>query len=392
MFAGGAAWEQAHPRNTWGLTDYLFLGATQMTLLSREAVIVFFVLSGFSIAYSLARRGPVLGFYVRRLVRLYPPYLVGLVWAAAAFVLLRSAHPELFSCTSNTELAVALCDTTGFLEPTTIMHNLFYDPSGAVIGQYWSLPHELIFYALVPLLLLRRTWYLIASAVLFVLSFAPNGLAIAGTGGVIGDFVLAYNPYFAVGVLLFAHWERALALLRRGRVGRTGVAVLAVTTFLAMIGLNLKLGISSKPSAVLAALLACVLLAGFHLNDTRIRPLVWVGKFSYTLYLTHLATLFVLMSLVFSFSAERPPEIFNRFLWIAAIPVSVVVAWGLYFVAERWSKQMIDAMRRTPQPAPEHEPPDRRRPALRLPAPKGAAIEVYAPGPAEPLLSPMRRS
>lgn len=37
----------------------------------------------------------------------------------------------------------SLCDTKGFLEPTAIVHNLFYDPRRALIAQYWSLPQEL---------------------------------------------------------------------------------------------------------------------------------------------------------------------------------------------------------------------------------------------------------
>lgn len=368
LFAGGAAYEQAHPRDTWGLADYLFLSATQLTRLSSEAVIIFFVLSGFSIAYSLSRRGPMIGFWARRLVRLYPPYLVGLLWAAAVFLLLRSSHPGLFSCSGEAQLYQALCETRGFLEPTTIARNLVYDPQGAIIAQYWSLPHELLFYALAPLLMLRVKWYLIASGVLFVLSIGATGIALRGGHGMLGDYILAYNPYFAVGVLLFTQWHPAQRLLT---VGRFTLVVLGGVAFLMMVALSAKTGIASKPAAVIAALLACLLVVNFQAHQIRIRPLMWIGKFSYTLYVTHLATLFACLSLVFSFTGERPPDIFNRYLWVLAIPVCVVVAWIFYFAAERWSKAIIDHMRRAPGTGTDNEPRMRTPLRERVPLPVG---------------------
>src|SRR5688572_5584929 len=61
-----------------------------LLLSAQGAVRLFFVLSGFVLARSLARgpgSGNVLQFYVRRLFRIHPPYVFGVLvaWLAAFF-------------------------------------------------------------------------------------------------------------------------------------------------------------------------------------------------------------------------------------------------------------------------------------------------------------------
>src|SRR6476646_11628253 len=81
LWVGGEKFVQMFSRNEWGTWDYFMVGSSLLTRLAVEFVIVFFVLSGFSIAHSLSSNSSILSFYKRRFIRLYPPYLMALTWA-----------------------------------------------------------------------------------------------------------------------------------------------------------------------------------------------------------------------------------------------------------------------------------------------------------------------
>lgn len=94
LWIGGEHYLKIHPRETLQWTDYLLLGLNMLTRLSTEFVIVFFVLSGFSIAHSLRNSTAPGSFYKRRFVRLYPPYLLALLWAMLTIGLLQWLVPQ----------------------------------------------------------------------------------------------------------------------------------------------------------------------------------------------------------------------------------------------------------------------------------------------------------
>src|SRR4051794_8954166 len=71
FFVGGRALLSSDPR----LGDYLTVGLLQMTALGAEFVILFFVVSGFAMAHSISHSTDVGNFYLKRLLRIWPPYL-----------------------------------------------------------------------------------------------------------------------------------------------------------------------------------------------------------------------------------------------------------------------------------------------------------------------------
>ena len=81
LFIGGLKYAQIKSVSLWSMSEKLYFSALQCTALGREFVILFFILSGFSIAFSLNGKPKVSGFYIRRLIRIYPPYLIALIWA-----------------------------------------------------------------------------------------------------------------------------------------------------------------------------------------------------------------------------------------------------------------------------------------------------------------------
>ena len=80
LWVGGKEFMKMFPVETWNVGDYLMFGSSMFTRLAVEFVIVFFVLSGFSIAHSLASNKSPGQFYLRRFIRIYPSYVVVLVW------------------------------------------------------------------------------------------------------------------------------------------------------------------------------------------------------------------------------------------------------------------------------------------------------------------------
>lgn len=198
LFIGGGAYLAS--LQSPGLWDYLIVSAMQITSFGPHAVIVFFVLSGFCITYSVEKHHSVLGFYFRRFMRLYAPYLAGLFLAWLTYVLYFKWGKNLDF--NNAKAINPLKSVFGDLDTT--VSNLFYLPTGSFIAQYWSLTHEILFYIIAPFVLPKkfRDWYLIVSALLFLF-----GHLIGQGNGVFTLFLFEYNFYFAVGVLLFDKFE-----------------------------------------------------------------------------------------------------------------------------------------------------------------------------------------
>ena len=66
LWMGMVEYLKRHPYKTWDLYDYVISAVMSLTKLSGEFVIFFFVLSGFSIAHSLASKNAYLPFLKKR--------------------------------------------------------------------------------------------------------------------------------------------------------------------------------------------------------------------------------------------------------------------------------------------------------------------------------------
>ena len=135
LLAGGNDYAKIIPISKWSLWDKIYYSSLQLTSLGRESVILFFILSGFSIAYSLQKKIILTDFYKRRIIRLYPPYLMALMWAEHVFQNSNRLTPL------NNVGMMSVFESTHH-----IFNNLLYNPFGDLIGQFWSLTHEVIFY------------------------------------------------------------------------------------------------------------------------------------------------------------------------------------------------------------------------------------------------------
>jgi peptidoglycan/LPS O-acetylase OafA/YrhL len=255
-------------------------------LYGHISVVVFIVLSGFSLGVSPARSGWRLGsltrFGHRRAWRILPPY-----WAALVFSLI---------------IAWAVVPQPGSGAPTAktvavyglLLQDVFGAPNPN--GAFWSIAVEAQLYLVFPLLLLvlRRAGALVMLGAVTVV-VATIGLLAPGVPAV--HLLMRLTPQFAV---LFALGLAAAGIVAaRDRIRRLPLqwlAALAAAPVLVVLIVNdsvwwearhfwVDLAIGPAVALLLAAVATRRPVPLVRLLDTR--PVRSLGSFSYSLYLIH---------------------------------------------------------------------------------------------------------
>ncbi|MFI7691591.1 acyltransferase family protein [Nonomuraea sp. NPDC049655] len=298
---------------------------TGWLLYGHFAVVVFIVLSGFSLAVSPARSGWRLGsiptFFNRRAWRILPPY-----WAALLFSLVIAwtviPQPGQQAPTGQSVLIYGL-----------LLQDVFGSPSPN--GAMWSIAVEAQLYLVFPLMVLvLRRWgaaVMLGAVTLVVVAvgaLAPYVPAV--------ELLMRLTPQFAA---LFAVGAVCAGVVRASeRSGRPPWHWLAAAAALPVLALVVVAG----PEWVVGHFFwvdlavgpaAGLLLAGVatgrpswlvRLLDTR--PVRRLGSFSYSLYLIHAPLVVMVNRLVV---APRVPPGMPAFLLTLAlaVPASVGVAW-----------------------------------------------------------------
>jgi peptidoglycan/LPS O-acetylase OafA/YrhL len=324
-------------------------------------VAIFCALSGFLLHHRFlaeVRDGSadVRGYLLRRAARVLPAY-----WLTLAVVVLATRPPV------RTAIAQALAIQT-YVPGTDLPQ----------FSQSWSIPTELSFYAVLPLLVLglerlrRRdpdlpVRVLVGSALLLaaLLAVVPGGEV--GSDLLVERWLPGRWPNFAVGMVLaevLAHpGTRAAGPARRlardtnACLAIGGAAFLLATTPIAgPLTLGPITGLQLSARLVLSTVVAGCLLAPLVLGRPdawsglmAARPTRWVGSVSYGLFLWHLPV----FSAVYALSGIDPFSGGIVPLLVVGVPVSLALAWLSHVVVElpamraagRWVRR-----RRTPVP------------------------------------------
>ena len=269
-----------------GTTASIIRGAVSFPELEGAAswgwvgVPIFFVISGFVIAFSAADATP-LAFLRRRFLRLFPAAVL---------------------CATITA-AVLVGEGISSLGPVAgrYLNSLIFNPLGPwVDGAYWTLGIEIDFYGLVFLLLVigRREWM---PGVLAVIGIATSAVAIAKTMVPALNLTLAFTDSragellllkhgmeFSLGVMLWMGWARG------GTSTRTAVALICAAGAVVQISRAASSDLVAA-IAVTVWLLCMVLLFFAILQDDvvsriagRAAPAIaMIGLSTYPLYLLH---------------------------------------------------------------------------------------------------------
>jgi peptidoglycan/LPS O-acetylase OafA/YrhL len=294
-----------------------------------EAVIVFFVLSGFvlSLPFIRPRRPSWPSYYARRLARLYPP-----VWAAAVFSLLtfvlieHSRDPRLSWWVNAHDLDIRV---RWLLRDITLVFGTTWYNS-----PLWSLRWEVVFSLLFPAYVLAakvasRKWLLGAAICLVVTAW----------GSAIGSGYLLFLPTFALGVLMAFNIHGTLGLARRLSRWHWTVLVLAIWMLL-----TARWMLPDRPVLIVLPTIGAVLLVFLFIGQTfaiqlaTTRLAQWLGRISFSLYLIHEP---IVVAVAFAFDTRTP--------WLplgVALPLSLVLATGFYRLVERPSHRLANALGR----------------------------------------------
>lgn len=334
LFIGGVKYAQIKDISLWDFKEKIFFSVLQLTSLGKEFVILFFVLSGFSIAYSLSKGHSKTQFYLRRIIRIYPPYIFALFWAFVVFKYLQINVPVVLPGGSKSVFASV---------KATVL-NLLYVDNGSLIIQFWSLKFEVIFYILIPLFIFKKNYYLIASLIIEIISFFINWRNVAGHT-IIAQFILDYNFYFAIGVFCFHYYS----IIKPFVVFKNKMSFLAtvIFLFLTMVVLKFYLGEGeNKLIFLIAGLFSILLIFNFLNYKIKNQVLMFLGKTSYSIYISHFASIILLMGILFQFGIINSIYIQNKFLWLTAIPFALIISYFFYLIIEKPTKQLLHKMRR----------------------------------------------
>jgi peptidoglycan/LPS O-acetylase OafA/YrhL len=344
LWAGGHEYMKVFPRATWSVWQYVAFIADMLSSAGYEMVIFFFVLSGFFIRYAQQRkyRAP-LAFYLNRIVRIYPPYLISVVLAVVVLVLLARLVPQMFTIIGNRELNTTLLaawNDLRNLDLVGVVRTLLFLPlpHRVYIGYntvYWSLLPEALFYAAVPLAFWRIQVYYLVSTLLYLLGIGASVLHYSLEG--VTSFLLAHNFYFALGVALYDVVVRTQWLTWFRRVPGWLLGGTLLMLFVTLIALALfKLKIFSVIIAVLLAVISISALLGGRVSRHNVVVRIFhpIGLFSFSLYLYHYPLLLLCSGLMTALTGHL--VIYTRYYWLA-VPVVTLVCYALYWVTERAS-------------------------------------------------------
>jgi peptidoglycan/LPS O-acetylase OafA/YrhL len=316
--------------------------------LGRHGVELFFILSGFVILMSLERTKSGMDFIVGRFSRLYPAY-----WAAIALT---------FTVTTLTQTPKLQVDAGSALVNLTMVQGFF--GIDHVDDVYWTLQLELCFYVLMFLLFRGKwlkhiekiaiAWLAIAIVLGYKTYTARWGTVVEVPPPVVGSqfplmmasvkslvpqmrdffrefFLFKYAHLFTLGIFLYKAKQFGFTWMRWSVIG-----VCILTQKIAYTAES-----SWETTICVAAFTGMFYLAiAGYLRFIKLKPLIFLGSISYTLYLVHQNIGYCIIRSLYQHQINP-----NLSLLIATA-ISLLIAVGITVVIERpalkWLKKRYE--------------------------------------------------
>ena len=315
------------PERGQGVTQVLVHYVSLAVFNGHAALMSFFVLSGFVLTLSL-RRGPQravpasVRFITARLFRIMPANAVAVLFAVAIATLFGTAPQARVSPPwdwSRIVANMALVETTINPVAWTLTVELLAMPF--ILGMYLTTRR----YGPAPLTL--------ATATTVMLSFAPSWVGYRPLG--------RYLFVFFIGMLVAEFGPRLAGVITRRRAAALFACTL-VLWFLMRAMLGRWSHVASVAEACAAAGMMALLVYGpqfFQYRLFELRPILWLGEISYSLYLYH-----SLLMGWFAFPAGGP--VFVRLggwaplgalfvAWAVTIVITIPAGWLSYAAVEK---------------------------------------------------------
>jgi peptidoglycan/LPS O-acetylase OafA/YrhL len=305
-----------HPESTVGpLYSWLAIGA--------KGVQIFFIISGFILLLPYAQyyngirdRPSTRPFYLRRITRLEPPYLIAVIVIGSAQFLRGVDH------------------IGRFFAGLGYSHALFFGDTNPFFSIAWTLEIEIQFYLLVPIIakvfLLRDPIARRAIVVSFIVLLSSADISLFNAPSHLNLF--GHLPWFGVGILLvdcyINDWQSPST--------RTTVwsSVSAISAIMLIIVFRFGLpGMESTLDTVVPPLLGFLVFAGVFRSPRVGRAVTWgplpiIGGMAYSIYLLHDAAI-AMVQFVYTGNSSLAIAIS-----ITVIPICILVITlsGIFFV------------------------------------------------------------
>jgi peptidoglycan/LPS O-acetylase OafA/YrhL len=336
LWCGGTEYIKAFPRESWNILNYLTFGFDMLSTAGQQMVIIFFVLSGFFIAYSFDKnKQSSKDFYINRAIRIYVPYLSSVVLGILVLYAIGIFNPDLYHVQNGRELNTRLISAYHDLTLSNFLKSLVFLQNSEYIGfnfAYWSLLYEGIFYLIVPFMIPRPNLYFYLSLFLFLIGLIAFPHAELG---VLGRFVFSYNIYFATGQILYKNIgdirNKVIAL----KGSKIYLQIISFALLFLMIAIRI-MRISDDYCNILAGTLCCFLIILFISFDFPHNMFLAVvkklGEVSFSLYLIHLPILILLYAVINKLSHQL---LIYRHIY----PIGVLCAVLFSFVFYKWIEE-----------------------------------------------------
>jgi peptidoglycan/LPS O-acetylase OafA/YrhL len=283
----------------FGLPSDFSFGLRSLFRAGYQGIDLFFVLSGFVIAWPYVLRGKnrlslpeAVDFYQRRYLRIAPAYYASI----AVAVMLASAG-----------LLKASTDPWVVMAHLLFAEDFFPDTMIAIRGVYWTLPTEIYYYLLFPLLLRwvplqRPVWFALATVAFaigyraFTLWASEHGVWLTWTAGTLPGRIEQFGLGLVAACAVANSLSRSRQVSTRVMLGLTLIAILVAIGVGRADGPKPGWTYLFGPTVVAVAIAGMLYGMGVHFGTTPGRPpsripgarlLYQIGTASLSLYLWH---------------------------------------------------------------------------------------------------------
>ncbi|MEI2397575.1 acyltransferase family protein [Paenibacillus phytohabitans] len=307
----------------------------------HQAVILFFILSGFVLAlpFLSGKTAPYSAYIIKRICRIYLPYLAALILAGIAASLLHNKSESqvgsffYFFWQSGFNLRL-------IAEHLTLLTNFNTNAYNTVI---WSLLHEMrisLIFPLLMLLVLRRglVFNLLICLLLNMASAANDIFGLESSRGFHTSYMdtVYYTPFFIIGALLAKHRAELMSLFQRAgqlykAAGLAAAILLYAYSRLLSDKIHLPFNRVIDDYGITLAVAFFIILALTSAQLIKLLSLNFIsflGKISYSLYLYHFI---VFLTLAYTIQPYIPYWLFG----LLTLALSILAATASYYGVEK---------------------------------------------------------
>lgn len=313
---------------------------------------VFFVVSGYcilaAVASSMKRHEGTASFFAKRVRRIYPTYLIAMILfivigKAIIFLVGTGLLPQearSIPLVANGNISAGILFWVSNVTLTQILLR-----QGFVVTLAWTLCYEIAFYVIVGTVYFADRK---GAGIDFVLS-ATHGITLLSSlslliwGGRV-PYPFDMWPWFGIGVAIYDYLVADKSRTTQARLFGRGSVVICLTCALLCAAVlserltTLSIWKGEATPQVLTAVVLTLFLLGLRPWDEQLartsllRPLIFVGLFSYSLYLTHMLAVHLTRATLHMIGLDSRYEIIKA---IIILCVALVLAYIFYLVGEK---------------------------------------------------------